>query len=88
MPDEVFPIFNNEPLSSLLGVMRFPDDQEKAETYACWRLTNTGQPTATLGDAATRIARRGSSLIRLADEVKNAELGGTPSAPSRTPCLC
>lgn len=76
MSDERFPIFNGEPFSSLLGVMRFPDDPQKAETYACWWLTDTGNHRQ-LGDDANRIAQRGAGLIRNAEDVRNAEVGGT-----------
>jgi hypothetical protein len=75
MPDEVFPIFNNEPLSSLFGVMHFPDDLEKAETFACWWLTATGQ--SKLADDPERVTQRGAKCIRLADDVKTAAIGGT-----------
>jgi hypothetical protein len=30
------PVFNDEPMASLLGVMRFPNDLEKAAAYASW----------------------------------------------------
>ena len=32
------PVFNDEPMTSLLGVMRFPNDLEKAAAYASWCL--------------------------------------------------
>ena len=38
MPDLAMPIFNCEPISSLVGVMHFPDDFEKAAIVASWKL--------------------------------------------------
>jgi hypothetical protein len=32
------PVFNEEPLTSVLGVMRFPEDLGKARLYASWKL--------------------------------------------------
>jgi hypothetical protein len=43
------PVFNDEPMTSLLGVMRFPNDLEKAAAYASWCLANKIKPN----DAAT-----------------------------------
>jgi hypothetical protein len=37
------PIFNGDLLSSLLGVMAFPDDMKKAEAHACWLLALGGE---------------------------------------------
>jgi hypothetical protein len=38
MPDLATPIFNCEPISSLVGAMHFPDDFEKAAIVASWKL--------------------------------------------------
>jgi len=43
------PVFNDEPMTSLLGAMRFPNDLKKAAAYASWCLDNKIKPT----DAAT-----------------------------------
>jgi hypothetical protein len=38
MPDLAMPVFNREPVTSLFGIMHFPNDFEKAGIWAAWNL--------------------------------------------------
>jgi len=77
------PIFNSEPFTSVLGVMRFPNELEKAETYAAWSLARG--PLRRLSEQGVdvdpnfvlKIGERASQIATLADEVKKAEVAGT-----------
>ena len=83
MPDVPLPVFNGEPFTSLLGVMRFPNDLEKAETYAAWSLAR--RPLRTFSEqggnidlaSVLKIAERASNIVTIADDVRKAEKGGT-----------
>jgi hypothetical protein len=43
MPDLAMPVFNREPITSLLGVMHFPNDFKKAGVLAAWKLAGVLQ---------------------------------------------
>jgi hypothetical protein len=43
MPDLAMPVFNREPITSLFGVMHFPNDFEKAGILAAWKLAGALQ---------------------------------------------
>jgi hypothetical protein len=40
MPDLAMPVFNREPITSLFGVMHFPNNIEKAGIWAAWNLAS------------------------------------------------
>jgi hypothetical protein len=81
--DASLPIFNGDVVGSLLGVMRFPEDWDKAEIYECWRLTRG--PLSTLAERGCAldptveraITRRGAEFALIVDEAKQAETAGT-----------
>jgi hypothetical protein len=83
MPDVPLPVFNGEPFTSLLGVMRFPNELGKAETYAAWSLARgpLRRLSEQCGDVdpafVLEISERASKIAALADEVRKAEKAGT-----------
>lgn len=77
----IIPIFNDEPLSSLMGVMRFPNDMEKAAAYASWRLAKGSkgrEEDATVIGASRmhRIAVGAAEHSQAFEETRRAEIGG------------
>jgi hypothetical protein len=58
MPDLAMPVFNREPITSLFGVMHFPNDFEKAGILAAWKLAGILQSASN-----ERVAEIGSDRI-------------------------
>jgi hypothetical protein len=74
------PVFNDDPLTSVLGVMRFPDDLGKARAYACWRLARNAHALKFGGDALRDIAKGAADFAPIYDECRRAEIAGTAVA--------
>ena len=75
--DELLPVFRGEPFASLLGVMRFPADMEKAEIYTCWALLRRPAPAGFELAEIGPIARRAALIAGIAKDVEHAEKAGT-----------
>jgi hypothetical protein len=83
MPD--LPIFNGDLGSSLMGVMRFPDDLSKAEAYASWRLAGNARSWRAAGnpvdvDWLISVAEKSAGFAPLYRETQEAETGASAVA--------
>jgi hypothetical protein len=69
------PIFNGDVATSFLGVMRFPDDLNKARLYASWRLAKVTQSN----DAAllVRVAKEAAEFAPHYCECGKVEVAGS-----------
>jgi hypothetical protein len=69
------PIFNGDVATSVFGVMRFPEDLNKARLYASWRLAKVTQSN----DAALlrRVAKEAAEFAPYYFDVGKAEVAGT-----------
>jgi hypothetical protein len=74
MPLVPVPIFNGDVATSVFGVMRFPDDLNKAHLYASWRLAKVTQSN----DAALlrRVAKEAAEFSPYYFDVGKAEAAG------------
>jgi hypothetical protein len=74
----LLPVFNDEPFTSALGVMRFPEDLNKARFYASWRLAQLPYlQSMSDADLLKRVAKDAAEFAPHYSECGKAEVAGT-----------
>jgi hypothetical protein len=83
MPDVEMPVFNRDPITSLIGVMHFPNDFEKAGILPAWRLAGilqsaSNEDVAQFGsDRIWAVQDMARGYPKIAGEAKKAFYRGT-----------
>jgi hypothetical protein len=87
MPDLAMPVFNREPITSLVGIMHFPTDFKKAGVLASWQLAGALQAAPNEQVAAIGSDRiwavHGARVSRDREGSKEGELSGGAGRKSR-----
>jgi hypothetical protein len=71
------PVFNGALVSSVLGVMRFPENLAKARLYASWHLAQIPLESVNDADLLRRVAKEAAHFAPYHEECRKAEVAGT-----------